>query len=372
MKESDSDISNTIKELERLSQQGGITGAFVSSKGLIDGDFDFILEHVSDEYKFELLKTLVDDMSVQGGYDDHASSYGIKKLITECAEVACAIKRGEKSLGESESMNSIVLPKHAHESGKLLDFMIHFFSDDDQVWSLFNDINLTHYSQLRSPIINLYENLFTGIAELEYAKADNFNEDKWIRKESILSTCGSRSFRDEAHNQHAFLGIFKAQINAQTVTDSRTDCFEKIAPIIKERLHCSAKDLVAMLESGTKTALEFAGDRNTNIGAWPMAGKMCDLMDVIIEHRFSDDFKALVANKMLQSFCNGTNASVDHGKASHFIEMVDPFVEWEKSIKKMSMKGRSFLFSITKNPEKFNGLLDKKTRGLLLREEMSI
>lgn len=339
------------------------------SMGETDEDIDFILKNADNVTKMVIFNGLSD-----GSLSHNLNDSSLQSFIRDCVSVYFEIPVWSNDKNKNKLDISPPFIRGAIDSYygivKLIHFLEQTFDKDEEFKRLVDNVmessNFGIYGKY-PPYINLIQEIAI--------KKNNFNpslsKKSWERREAMMSQNGSEIFIESNYERHSFIMVFEALIQAQKniVEIGGSDSIERI---IKDRIKAYAKTLITQLGKGVNDSLLFFGNRNLKSSTNPIGQNITSFSECVIGHSFSSEFKADLIGKIIVATLNGNTKNMHHSTHRKLLELANPIVNWEVVVDGLSHRGKQFLIENSKAPWLFEPYLDKNSRAMLLRGNLSL
>lgn len=359
-----------VRQMMRAYELPEVVVMLDGSLGENDSDIDYIIQNTDDVVKLKMLNKInsADDI-------EQLNKETARKLIRQCSDIFIIRPYLRVDFKRDDVLDNVLTvpgPLNYYDSAiKFLDLCERVFDNDEEFSYIFNKIASStdkgEYSKFHS-YDHLIQNIITSTARKDMSLIDK----GWIRKERALSRNGINMFIDSKYDERAFIHMFKGFIQIQQKLSSYEDGAQEISQIVRTRIKAYAKVLLSQLDKGVNDSLVFFGNRNSTQATNPTGSAMMDFAESVVGHTFSDDFKAQVIGKLLISMCNGNTKNIRNSAYMGIIELAEPLVDWKLIVGSLNKKGKEFLAEKSRNPDLFEPYLDKKSRAILLRSELSL
>lgn len=359
-----------VRQMMRAYELPEVVVMLDGSLGENDSDIDYIIQNTDDVVKLKMLNKInsADDI-------ERLNKETARKLIRQCSDIFIIRPYLRVDFKRDDVLDNVLTAfgplDHYNSAIKFLDLCERVFDNDEEFSYIFNKIASStdngEYSKFHS-YDYLIQNIITSTARKDMSLIDK----GWIRKERALSRNGINMFIDSKYDERAFIHMFKGFIQIQQKLSSYEDGTQEISQIVRTRIKAYAKVLLSQLDKGVNDSLVFFGNRNSTQAINPIGSAMMDFAESVVGHTFSDDFKAQVIGKLLISMCNGNTKNIRNSAYMGIIEFAEPLVDWKLIVESLNKKGKEFLAEKSRNPDLFEPYLDKKSRAILLRSDLSL
>ena len=337
-------------------------------------DIEYILAHADNLVKMQMLNKMILNYSADKSVYDSNHELAVD-FIKGCANIfESAPEWLNESYSESSKWSiSTIRGRIESYSGlvKLVVFLEHFFSNDDDfssVFSKFVDSGASpNYLRFRA-----YASIVENVVVASIQSDLDYIYKGWDRLEGVLTNNGSNLFTNCENDSRSFIFAFKGLIEMQKRMLNSTIENTVVYNAAKVRIKSFAAELMSQLDKGVNESLVYFEDRNSTSKENRTGYHMYQFLREVVSHNFTNEFKKDLTEKMIISLCNGNNKNIKKVDRDGLIGIAEKIVDWKSVVGKLNKKGKVFLFENISSTDLIEPHLDKASRCLLLNYELSL